>query len=54
MTPSNICSGLQRCGNNLFNPNAIDCTISTENPTGRVQQEAGISHEDGEVEDSIN
>ena len=41
MTPANICSGFRKCGIYPFNPDAIDCTISTENPAGNVQGGAG-------------
>ena len=36
-TPANICSGFRKCGIYPFNPDAIDCTISTDNPVGHVQ-----------------
>ena len=32
MTPTVICAGFRRCGVYPFNPQAIDCSISTENP----------------------
>ena len=41
MTPANICSGFRKCGIYPFNPDAIDCTISTDNPVGHVQGGAG-------------
>ena len=41
MTPANICSGFRKCGIYPFNPDATDCTISTDNPAGHVQGGAG-------------
>ena len=32
MTPTVICAGFRRCGVYPFNPQAIDCSISTDNP----------------------
>ena len=32
MTPANICSGFRKCGIYPYNPDAIDCSISTNNP----------------------
>ena len=34
MTPSNICSGFRRCGVYPFNPNAIDCSLTSSSSTG--------------------
>ena len=48
MTPANICSGFRKCGIYPFDPNAIDCTISTNNPAGCVQQGAGGNEGEGE------
>ena len=41
MTPVNICSGFRKCGIYPFDANAFDCTISTDNPAGPIQQGAG-------------
>ena len=40
-TPPNLCSGFRKCGTYPFNPDAIDCTTITDNPTGQVQWGAG-------------
>ena len=32
MMPSIICSGFRKCGVYSFNPHAIDCSISRDNP----------------------
>ena len=48
MTPANICSGFRKCGVYPFNPNAIDCTISTDNPAGQVQRGAGNEIDENE------
>ena len=32
MIPANICSGFRKCGIYPYNPDAIDCSISTNNP----------------------
>ena len=32
MTPANICSGFRKCGIYPYNPDATDCSISTNNP----------------------
>ena len=36
MTPANICSGFRKCGVFPYNPDAIDCSISTDNPAGEL------------------
>ena len=50
MTPANICSGFQKCGIYPFNPDAIDCTISTNDPAGHVQRGAGNETDEDEEE----
>ena len=36
MRPVNICSGLMKCGVFPYNPDATDCSISTDNPAGEL------------------
>ena len=38
MTTAVICSGFRRCGVYPFNPQAIDCSISTENPEASLTE----------------
>ena len=48
MTPTIICSGFRRCGVYPFNPQAINCSISTENP------EASLTRSSDEQMDEVN
>ena len=38
MTPAVICAGFRRCGVYPFNPQAIDCSISAENPEASLTE----------------
>lgn len=49
MMPTIICSGFRRCGVYPFDPHAIDCRISTDNPEASLT----ISH-GGEIEKGSN
>ena len=51
MTPSTICAGFKKCGIFPFNPKAIDCSISVDNPGAMLTQaQGGGSHDvDNEV-----
>ena len=48
MTPTIICSGFRRCGVYPFNPHAIDCSISRDNPDASLGGTAGESEEQSE------
>ena len=37
MNPATICSGFRRSGIHPFNPDAITCSISVENPDASLQ-----------------
>ena len=48
LDPPLICSGFQKCGTYPFNPDAINCTTITDNPTGQVQWGAGDEMDENE------
>lgn len=51
MTPSNVCSGFRRCGVYPFNPNAIDCSLTSSSSTGGACGKVTIG--DGGAEEDI-
>ena len=50
MTPTVICAGFRRCSVYPFNPQTIDCSISTENPEASLTRP---SDEQTETEDGL-
>ena len=56
MTPTVICAGFRRCGVYPFNPQAIDCSISTENPEASLLKASNkqTGTEDGRVENGVD
>ena len=47
MTPTVICAGFRRCGVYPFNPQAIDCSISTDNPEATLTRSSDQQPEKG-------
>lgn len=48
MTPSTICAGFSNSGVLPFNPEAIGCSVSVENPNATLAHSQGNGRENGD------
>ena len=53
MNPTTICSGFRKCGIYPFNPDAIDCSVSVDNPEASLQPVNRTPNDNGEGEQII-
>ena len=50
MNPTMICSGFRKSGIFPFNPDAIDCSVSVDNPEASLQQVNQTTNDNGKSE----